>query len=311
MRRARWGRLLALAVATTGLLTTVACEPVVNAPPGGGETIVENYRIGPFNLAPAGQPGSDNEAAQANIPRPAGAFGMKAIDFDIVDAAGNAVGHQDVHMHHVVLMNTARRSTYCESRWPERFAASGSERTPISFPDPYAYLVGANESWSALWHIMNESTTARQVYIQYKVAYQPGANATNSRPVTPFFLDVTGCGASIYDVPGDGGPDSVHTNTRTWTMPWDGMLVGAGGHVHGGGINIGLRDEATGIECTMTAHYEHSHGGMHAPGSIDRCQAHVKVNEGQRFSLVSRYDNSQPYEDVMGISMAFAWRGTQ
>jgi hypothetical protein len=310
MKRARWGKLALTVTAVVGLLSTMACEPIKNAPPGGGEVIVENFRIGPFNLAPAGQAGSESESFRTNMPRPTGAFGMKSINFDIVDAAGNPVGHQDVHLHHVVLMNTARQSQYCSS-WPERFAASGSERTPIAFPDPYAYLVGANESWSGLWHIMNETTTSRQVYIQYKIGYQPGANATNTRGVTPFFLDVTGCGNSEYNVPGDGGAGSVHTKTATWAAPWKGMLVGAGGHVHGGGINIGLRDEATGAECTMTAHYEHNHGTEHSPGSIDTCPIHLGFTQGQRFSVVSRYDNSQPWTGVMGIVMAFAWQGTQ
>jgi hypothetical protein len=310
MRRARTRRLFTVVTAAALTLSATACQPIENAPPGGGEVIVENYRIGPFNLAPEGQPGSESESAQANLPRPAGAFGMKAIDFDIVDAAGNPVGHQDVHMHHVVLMNRARQSQFC-SNWPERFAASGSERTPIAFPDPYAYMVGADESWSGLWHIMNESSTAQQVYIQYKVAYQPGATAANTRGVTPFFLDVTGCGGSEYSIPGDGGPGSVHTATRTWSMPWDGYLVGAGGHLHGGGIDIALRDDATGLQCKMTAHYEHSHGSHDAPGYIDTCPIHLRVASGQRFSLVSRYENSEPLQGVMGISMAFAWQGTQ
>ncbi|HKH07129.1 MAG TPA: hypothetical protein VKA65_18320 [Acidimicrobiales bacterium] len=310
MRRVR-PRTLAVAVAAAALLLgATGCDPIENAPPGGGEVIVANYRIGPFNLAPEGQSGSESQGSRSNLPRPSGAFGMKAIDFDIVDAAGNPVGHQDVHLHHVVLMNPARQSQFC-GNWPERFAASGSERTPIRFPDPYAYMVGAGESWSGLWHIMNESTTTRQVYIQYKVAYQPGATATNTRGVTPFFLDVTGCTNSEYDVPGDGGAGSVHTNTRTWSAPWNGYMVGAGGHLHAGGINIGLRDEATGLECTMKANYEHSHGEHGAPGSIDTCPLHVRVSAGQRFSVVSRYDNSQPWEGVMGIVMAYAWQGTQ
>lgn len=47
-------------------------------------------------------------------------------------------------------------------------------------------------------------------------------------------------------------------------MPWDGYLVGAGGHLHRGGIGIALRDDASGLRC-KTAHYEHSHGTHDAP----------------------------------------------
>src|SRR5262249_27099057 len=156
----------------------------------------------------------------------------------------------DVHLHHVVLMNPARQAQFC-SNWPERFAGAGSERTPTKIPDPYAYMVNSGERWNALWHIMNMSDMPQQVYIQYKVGYQPSATATNSRLVTPFFLDVTGCTNSEYSVPGGGGPGSVHTMTRNFTAPWNGIDVGMGGHQHAGGIDITLRDTVTGEKCTM------------------------------------------------------------
>ena len=34
-----------------------------------------------------------------------------------------------------------------------------------------------------------------------------------------YFQDVTGCGGSTYDIPGNGGLDSVHSATRSWTAP--------------------------------------------------------------------------------------------
>jgi hypothetical protein len=296
--------------AVAALLTAAAaCEPIENAPPGGGEVIVGTYTLGPFDLAPMGQPGSEDSGSASNIPRPPGGFGVKTLAFDVVDAAGNPVPHGDVHLHHVVLMNSARQSQYC-SNWPERFGGSGSERTPISLPDPYAYMVGSADRWGAIWHVMNDSDTARQVYIQYKVGYQPGATSENTRGVTPFFLDVDGCGDSAYDVPGDGGAGSVHTNTRTWNVPWDGYLVSAGGHVHGGGIEVALRDDTSGAECRMVARYEHGHP-HNAPGSITTCPIHMRVEQGDPFSVVSRYDNSEPVPGAMGIVMAYAWQGTQ
>jgi hypothetical protein len=308
MRRAQVRRLVAIGAAAVLLVVFAACEPIVNAPPGGGQVVQGTYRIGPFNLAPDGQAGSESNSTRANVPRPAGAFGLKTIDFDIVDAAGNPVPHTAVHLHHVLLMNPAHTDAFCNRS--ERFAGSGSERTPISLPDPYAYMVGANEQWNALWHIMNMTTTPQQVYIQYKVGYQPGATAQNTRGVTPFFLDVTGCGNSEYDVPGNGGAGSVHTNTRSWTVPWDGYHVTAGGHLHGGGIDITLRNDTTGAACTMTAHYEHTHP-HDAPGAITRCPVHERIEQGQRFSVTSRYDNSEPHPGVMGIVLSYAWRGNQ
>jgi hypothetical protein len=309
VRRSRLKTLPAALTALALVIAAAACEPVRNAPPGGGTVVQGTYRIGPFNLSPVGQSGAEHQGFQATMPRPTGPFGLKAMDFDIVYANGEPVPHTAVHLHHIVMMNRARTSPNC-STWPERFAASGSERTPIRIGDPYAYLVGAGDQWSALWHIMNESSTAQQVYIQYKMGYQPAANATNTRGVTPFFLDVTGCGNSEYDVPGDGGPGSVHVNSRTWTAPWTGMVLSFGGHLHGGGIDIRLQNDTTGEGCTMKAHYDHSHSHG-APGYIDTCGAHNRVNAGDRYSLISRYENDEFIDGAMGIVLAYVWRGTQ
>src|ERR687891_722307 len=309
MRLARPTRLAVAGVAAALLAATAAaCDPIVNAPPGGGEVVVGTYRIGPFALAPEGQPGSESQATRANVPRPPGAFGVKSISFDIVDAAGNAIPHGAVHLHHVLLMNPARTSPYC-GNWPERFAGAGSERTPMSLANPYAYMVGSNERWNALWHIMNMSDAPQEVYIQYTVGYQPGATAQNTRAVTPFFLDVTGCGNSTYDVPGDGGPGSVHTKSRSWPAPRDGMLISAGGHLHDGGIDITLKDTAPGSPaCTGTATY---HEDPRHLASINPCPMHEKVIAGHDYRVTARYDNSQPWEDVMGIMLTYVWWGTQ
>jgi hypothetical protein len=291
------------------LVMGAACEPIVNSPPGGGEVVQASHRLGPFELAPMGQAGDQSEGLRFGIPRPSGAFGIKSMSFDIVDENGEPVDRHDVHLHHVVLASSAQQDTYCGGG--ERFAGAGAERNPISLPGSYAYLVGGADRWDATWHIMNTSDQARRVYIEYDVGYQPGATTENSRPVTPFFLDVTGCFAE-YDVPGDGGPGSVHTRTRTWTAPWDGYVVMAVGHLHEGGIDITLRDELTGRTCTMAARYGGDHGAGHnAPESITMCPIHYPVQAGQRFSVIARYDNSQPYDGVMGIVRAYAWPGAQ
>ena len=310
MRRVLLRRLV-VAGACAALLASAACDPILNAPPGGGTVVHQTFRLGPFDLAAMGQPGDQSVSSQANVPRPTGAFGIKTMTFDLVDANGNPIPRDMAHLHHVLLMNTARRDQFCNRT--ERFAGAGAERTPLSLPDPYAYMVAANDSWSALWHVMNMSDQAQRVYAQYEIGYQPGATTTNSRPVRPFFLDVTGCGNSEYDVPGDGGPGSVHTNTRTFTAPWDGYLVTAGGHLHEGGIDISIRDDASGLVCTMNARYAEpmAPGMMNPPSEITTCPIHQRIHAGAHYSVISRYDNSMPRQGVMGIVLGYGWRGTQ
>lgn len=289
-------------------LFVAGCEPLVNAPPGGGQTITKTFRYGPFTLGPGDEA---QGSPSTGMPRPAGSFGLKGARFNVVDQNGTPVSPHDIHLHHVVMTTTARQDALCPGR-AERFIGSGAERTPITIWGPYAYMVGANDEWGSLYHLMNETppgTPAKTVYIEYTLDYQPGATAANSRPVTPLFMDVTGCGNSTYDVPGNGGPGSVHTKSRTWTSPADGMAVFAAGHLHDGGIDISLKENTPGAPvCTGTASYHHN---PHHLATINPCILHNKVVAGRGYTVTARYDNSRPWEDVMGIVLAYAWPGTQ
>lgn len=305
-----------LAVGAGIALLSAACVPLTNPPSGGGSTMTGTYRIGPFNLAAMGQPGWESNASRAGVPRPSGSFGIQSMDFDIVDANGNPVSAHDVHLHHVLLIDSSKPDYLCPGRG-QRFAGSGMERTPLRLHDPYAYLVGSSERWDALWHIMNMSDTARSVYIQYKVGYQPGANASNSRGVVPFFMDVTGCGNSEYDVPGNGGPGSVHTKAKTWLAPFDGIAVYAGGHLHDGGVDITLSDPNAQLSCKMTPVYmDMGMDPMAADdlGMIDHippCPMHNMVFQGKPYTVTSRYRNDVPIPGAMGIVLTYVWPGHQ
>jgi hypothetical protein len=300
----------AVVLALVGVMVALAagCVPLRNAPPGGGETVTQTFRYGPFVLGPGEEvQGFPN----SGMPRPSGSFGLVGARFDAVDENGTPYGVHDVHLHHVVMTTNVRNDTICTGR-RERFIASGMERTRLSLPTPYAYMVGADDQWGSIYHLMNESapgTGDKTVYIQYTLDYKPGATAQNSRPVSVYFQDITGCGDSTYDVPGDGGPGSVHTNSRTWTAPNDGIAVYTGGHLHNGGIDITLRDMTQARDvCVGTATY---HENPRHLSTINPCGLHHQVTSGHRYRVAARYENDQPWPDVMGIMMTYVWWGTQ
>lgn len=303
-------RRVALSVAVVSCVFALAtgCERLINPPPGGGETITETFRYGPFTLGPGGEV---KGSPASGMPRPSGAFGLKTAKFDVVDQNGTPVSVHDVHLHHIVMTTSARDDQLCPGR-RERFMGSGMERTPLTLWGPYTYLVGATDQWGSIFHLMNETpsgTAAKTVYIQYTLGYQPGANATNSRPVDAYFQDVAGCGGSTFDVPGNGGPGSVFTKSRSWPAPRDGLAIFTGGHLHEGGIDITLKDTTSNITfCTGTATY---HENPHHLAAINPCLIHEKVNAGHNFSVTARYDNSQPWDNVMGIMLTYVWWGTQ
>ena len=60
----------------------------------------------------------------------------------------------------------------------------------------------------------------------------------------------------------------------------------------------------------MVAKYDHVHP-HDAPTSITTCPTPEQIGAGQTFTVTSRYDNSEPREDVMGIVLAYPWCGSQ
>jgi len=298
-------RIVTLTALGACVAAATGCDPLLNAPPGGGETITKTFRYGPFTLGPGGEA---QGSPASGMPRPAGAFGLKSAKFDVVDENGTPVSVHDVHLHHIVMTTPARQDALCPTR-SERFMGSGMERTQISLWGPYTYLVGADDQWGSIYHLMNESDQTRKVYIQYTLGYQPGANATNSRPVQPLFQDATGCGNSTFDVPGNGGPGSVYEKSRTWKAPRDGMAAFTAGHIHAGGIDISLRDSTTNHNiCTGTATY---HTNPPHLATINPCLLHERIVGGEDYTVTARYDNSAPVPDAMAIMMTYVWWGTQ
>ena len=179
----------------------------------------------------------------------------------------------------------------------------------------YAYLSEAGDAWVANFHLHTTSTTpVDDVRIEYTIAYETYTDPSEFRGTTPYFLDVTGCNqGSVYDVPGGGGPNSVHVASRTYTTPADGISVFTGGHIHEGGIEASLTRDATGEDyCTATASYlAMTHHPYHPNlGTLDRishCVTHSEVNAGEKFTLRSTYDNEIFVGKAMGIMLTHIW----
>ena len=83
----------------------------------------------------------------------------------------------------------------------------------------------------------------------------------------------------------------------------------AGGHLHEGAIDITLKDTTANTTlCTGTATYRENPRHLSA---INACSLHEKVTAGHSYTVTSRYENSQPLDDVMGIYLTYVWWGTQ
>ena len=144
--------------------------------------MTQTFRYGPFTLGPGGEV---QGSPSSGMPRPAGAFGLKGAKFNVVDQNGTPVSAHDVHLHHIVMTTSARAGPALPRR-RERFIGAGMERTPISIWGPYAYLVGANDQWGSIYHLMNETppgTPPRPSTSSTRSTTSPARTPTNSRPV--------------------------------------------------------------------------------------------------------------------------------
>jgi len=293
-----------------------ATEPIQTTPP---------QLIGPIDLAAEGQPGWQSEFSglvdEPPIDVPGSYSAIRGARFDLVDSEGNPLDHDVAHLHHFVLAFAGRQDPACPGREVQGYPVSphlgtGAERTPIVLPDPYAFKVGDNVTWATTYHVMNMSAEPQTVYLKYTLDYQAGRTDDNTRWVTPWFLDVSNspdnCMKATYDVPGDGGPDSTHERTRSWTMPEDGIIVGTGGHLHDAGVATELRAGDDSLICRSEVDYGGhlpSHG-MHIQRIVP-CMPNHRVRAGEQLTLQSFYDNSQPHSAVMGINLTFIWFGNQ
>ncbi|MEO6629371.1 MAG: hypothetical protein ABIP03_12480 [Aquihabitans sp.] len=258
------------------------------------------FQVGPFNLAPAGQPGDRVNRLFDTMPRPAGDIAVRGITWRLVDAGGNAVDSHMVHLHHIVLMDTGRRDQLCSFPSASRFAATGMELTPAHLPDGYAYHSKADSQWQGVYDVMNNHDMPMTVSIEYTVEYsEPGTFLD----VEPYFLDTTGCwGDSTFVVPGDGGPGSTFAKTKEYTMTRQGRFVGAGGHMHEGGIDVSL-DGPDGEVCRAEAVY---HGDPPMMMGISQCGAIDETFEvGDTYRLTARYHNDERIPDAMGIMISY------
>jgi hypothetical protein len=263
-----------------------------------------SYLIGPFDLAAMGQPGWQSEGMRG-VARPAGAIGIKGMRFALVNGAGTPYQGHDVHLHHVVFLDNSRTDAVCPSLPFNRFAGAGMEATPLTLGDYYAYRVGSSDTWSALWHVMNMTSSPKRVYIKYTIDYVAASSPVASRGVRTYWYDVDGCwGDSEFDVPGGGGPGSVYTkSSATYTAPRNGTRVAVGGHFHDGGLDVTLtRLSNNSSVCTNTGTY---HDGM--LHTISGCNTPTDVVAGEQYRTTVRYENDEPIAGAMGIQVSYVW----
>ena len=286
------------------------------AAPARADTRTLTLRYGPVHMG-----GYNVEFPKAAVKAPKVNGYVTYMTASLVDKRGRPITIRDVMLHHLVFHRSGPRPELgpCTSRSGEAIYGTGEENEDLRFPGGYGYRVRKADKWRITSMLMSHSERSIDAYIQYKVTVVTGRAMKN---VEPFWVRANGCGAQVsYAVLGDGGPGSSYNRFYDWKIPFDGRIVAAGGHLHGGAKDMWMSQP----RCQDRRILDNSpHFGMpdhiyykarpilHEPGPFDTryfmSRQGVPVRRGEHIRLNANYDNSAPHPRVMAISHVYVAR---
>ncbi|MEX2539933.1 MAG: hypothetical protein WD646_14900 [Actinomycetota bacterium] len=287
--------------------------PAVAAPPAPkprGQPATMLY--GPFLLNASDQGGMDHYNRILPLVAPCVNCLITSIRPDLVYADGSSANLDTGPMlHHTVLADPFRPDPTCARDEGvgivgHRLFAAGNERTSGMLPEGYGF---SNQSpiWIGIFEIMNHAPTSKLVLFKIDITYVPMSDPSTKAAV-PIWLDVDNCADSQFGVP----KGESHTKWK-WKSNLTGRIVGAGGHVHNGGISITLSNATKGeLMCTSLAGYGTKPAYMGSVESMSICQ-HDRigtVRAGEDLLLDTYYNMSAAANDVMGIMIAYVYETT-
>lgn len=234
-----------------------------------------------------------------------------------------ALSIQDVMIHHIVLhapgAKWGSRPVNCFSQ----FFAMGEENQEMPRLGNYGIANmtadGKAPGWFLTHMLMNHRAHPFKVYVRTRITYSD----TPKKEVTPLWIDTAGCDVDpVYTVPGNGTKKTRrnHFDRHDYTVPMDGRIIGAQGHLHGGGRYQSLRNTSCGNQelVRSRAYYGRKRHIfyrvrpiLHEPSPISMSRTVTRtgmaVRAGDRLLLTAKYDNRLPHTRVMSIMMAYLY----
>jgi plastocyanin len=257
---------------------------------------------------------------------PANPGWITSIRVDVVkkrSASAKALSIQDVMIHHIVLhapdAKWGKQSANCFSQ----FFAMGEENQEMPRTGDYGIANmtrdGAAPDWLLTHMLMNHRPYAFTAYVRTRITYSD----TPKTELTPLWMDTFGCDVDpTFTVPGGGRKGSNHVDDHVYTVPEDGRIIGAQGHLHGGG----RYQTVTNTSCdnrrlwrsqayyAMPDHiFYRVRPILHEPSPVSMSRTiseqGIPVSQGDQLRLRAVYDNQLPHTRVMSIMMAYLLPG--
>ena len=164
----------------------------------------------------------------------------------LVDEQGTPIDIQrgDAPPRRLPQPGALRRATASPSAGPasaSRSTAPARRTRRSTCPAGYGYRIAPRRPVEDADDADEPLAAGRKLFLEYRMQ----VTTRRLEHVTPYWVRVTNCrNEPSYSVPGGGAPGSVHLQSRPWRMPADGYIVAGGAHLHGGALDITLRQPA-------------------------------------------------------------------
>jgi len=336
--------------APTVPVATPATQVIADTVPEGAQRL--HFEV-PIDIVP----GQNNIGYTRTIPQPNVDGYIVGMSTNLHLANGTVPPVDVIHLHHGVWVNLAA-SDLTDPGLPERFFAAGEEKTRMLANTGYGYkFTASKDKWLLNYMLHNQLSKPSKVWVTYDIDFVPMTSplAKTLKPARPVWMDVqNGSIYPVFDVlqgsgkngtftyPDDAGdpyackaaqPGEGRRQRRCgkplnqWTVPGNGVLLLAGGHMHPGGLRDDLwvkRQGATGLPghtkpgVPDTAHLFASVATYWEPAgpaswdvamSVTPDKWRVALNKGDTLSMSTTYETKTGswYESmgIMVLWMAF------
>ena len=250
----RWFRRLA-PIAALALVAGSLAAIAVGAPPapaGAATSVPEqlHFEYGPIHLGP-GQ--NYIQFSPANIPKPSVPGWITGIKANMILPDGSVPPSDVIMLHHSVWLNLSAPDLTTPS-FPERFFATGEEKTSMTLPAGFGYRYEPTDQWvlNYMLHVLVDQSF--DVRVTYDIDFVPDSAPGKLRSVRPIWMDVQNDSVyPVFDAVAGSGVDGRYTypamannpygtgkKLNEYTLPTGGVIVQTAGHLHSGGVSTEL-----------------------------------------------------------------------
>jgi plastocyanin len=299
------------------LLLLAAIAATMALAPGTASAQTITYRAGPFHIN-----GFQTLLPKIRVRSPHMDGYITKMNATLHYGNGRRVSIRRVMLHHIVFLNDGRPNKEpggsCKGRKGEPFYGTGEEREQLLLPKGYGYPVHQHDRWRMQTMLMSHSFEARNVWVQYTFTF----TKRKQTPVRPFWIRANGCKTTqpSYSVQQlSGGLDH---RTFRWTVPMNGRIVAAGGHLHGGAISMSLTQPACGDRKLLDTDPLFGPKNdlvyrirpiLHEPGPVGtrffQSRTGIPVRKGEKIDLQADYNADYARARVMSIMHVYLAQG--